>query len=90
MKDSVEIFSTRVQNYLKYRPKYPIALIKLLRTECLLGKTAVVADIGSGTGLLAELFLKNGNLVFGVEPNCDTLTIIDWRKQLVAEGGLFI
>ena len=28
-----------------------------------------VADIGSGTGLLAKLFLENGNRVFGVEPN---------------------
>ncbi len=28
-----------------------------------------MADIGSGTGILSELFLKNGNLVFGVEPN---------------------
>lgn len=28
-----------------------------------------VADIGSGTGLSAELFLANANPVFGVEPN---------------------
>jgi ubiquinone/menaquinone biosynthesis C-methylase UbiE len=30
-----------------------------------------VADIGSGTGLLSELFLTNGNRVLGVEPNDD-------------------
>ena len=29
----------------------------------------MIADIGSGTGFLSELFLKNGNRVFGVEPN---------------------
>lgn len=29
----------------------------------------VVADIGSGTGILTEIFLRNGNLVYGVEPN---------------------
>jgi SAM-dependent methyltransferase len=29
----------------------------------------VVADVGSGTGILSELFLRNGNLVFCVEPN---------------------
>ena len=29
----------------------------------------MIADIGSGTGLSAEMFLKNGNTVFGVEPN---------------------
>jgi SAM-dependent methyltransferase len=30
---------------------------------------AVVADIGSGTGFLTELFLENGNEVYAVEPN---------------------
>jgi SAM-dependent methyltransferase len=30
---------------------------------------SVVADVGSGTGILSELFLKNGNQVFGIEPN---------------------
>ena len=29
----------------------------------------MVADIGSGTGLLTRVFLENGNRVFGVEPN---------------------
>jgi SAM-dependent methyltransferase len=28
-----------------------------------------VADVGSGTGFLTELFLENGNPVFGIEPN---------------------
>ena len=32
---------------------------------------SVVADVGSGTGILSELLLKNGNRVFGVEPNED-------------------
>lgn len=31
----------------------------------------MIADIGSGTGFLAELFLKNGNTVFAVEPNAE-------------------
>ncbi len=36
-----------------------------------LGLTAVhvVADVGSGTGILAKLLLDNGNVVYGVEPN---------------------
>ncbi len=37
--------------------------------ECGLTEKSVVADIGSGTGILSELFLKHGNRVFGVEPN---------------------
>jgi SAM-dependent methyltransferase len=31
----------------------------------------VVADIGSGTGILSTLFLENGNRLFGVEPNAE-------------------
>jgi SAM-dependent methyltransferase len=66
---SVERFSTRVENYVRYRPGYPPEIIELLRNECGLTQASVVADIGSGTGKLSELFLENRNLVFGVEPN---------------------
>jgi ubiquinone/menaquinone biosynthesis C-methylase UbiE len=69
MKDSTQRFSSRVDNYVKYRPTYPEAIIDLLKTECGLTPDSIVADIGSGTGLLSRLFLKNGNRVYGVEPN---------------------
>ncbi|HEX7313521.1 MAG TPA: class I SAM-dependent methyltransferase [Pyrinomonadaceae bacterium] len=62
-------FSTRVADYVKYRPGYPGAVLSLLEEECGLTPASVVADVGSGTGLLSELFLKNGNRVYGVEPN---------------------
>ena len=29
----------------------------------------MIADIGSGTGISAKVFLENGNKVFGIEPN---------------------
>ena len=35
----------------------------------MLKNDSVIADIGSGTGILTEIFLKNGNTVCGVEPN---------------------
>jgi ubiquinone/menaquinone biosynthesis C-methylase UbiE len=69
MKNPKEIFSDRVQNYLAYRPGYTSVLLDVLRAECSFRNESVIADIGSGTGLLTELFLKNGNAVFGVEPN---------------------
>jgi len=69
MLDSTKRFSSRVANYTRYRPGYPKAIIDLLRSECVLTKASVIADIGSGTGKLTELFLENGNRVFGVEPN---------------------
>lgn len=69
MLDSTKRFSSRVENYIKYRPGYPSAVIDLLATKCGLTTDSVIADIGSGTGILTELFLKHGNPVFGVEPN---------------------
>ena len=67
--DAKQRFSSRVADYVRYRPGYPAALLDLLRTECGLRPEHVIADVGSGTGFLSELFLKNGNKVFGVEPN---------------------
>ena len=67
--DAKQRFSTRVADYIRYRPSYPSELLDLLRSECALRSGHVIADIGSGTGFLSELFLKNGNRVYGVEPN---------------------
>jgi SAM-dependent methyltransferase len=64
-----ERFSNRVENYLRYRPTYPPEILDVLRDECGLSRESVVADVGSGTGLLAQLFLANGSVVYGVEPN---------------------
>jgi ubiquinone/menaquinone biosynthesis C-methylase UbiE len=41
----------------------------LLKADCGLTEASLVADVGSGTGILSEMFLRNGNTVFGVEPN---------------------
>ncbi|MFL6285444.1 MAG: class I SAM-dependent methyltransferase [Pyrinomonadaceae bacterium] len=67
--DATHRFSNRVEDYIKYRPTYPRALVGLLEDECGLTRDSVVADVGSGTGILSELFLRNGNRVYGVEPN---------------------
>lgn len=69
MSDAKQRFSDRVENYFKYRPGYPEELIPLLQREAGLQPEQVVADIGSGTGFSAKLFLDNGNVVYGVEPN---------------------
>lgn len=69
--DSLKRFSTRVADYVRYRPRYPRALVETLATEAGLTPDSVVADIGSGTGFSAEQFLQYGCHVFGVEPNAD-------------------
>jgi SAM-dependent methyltransferase len=67
--DAKQRFSNRVADYIRYRPGYPTEVITLLRSECNLRPGSVIADVGSGTGFLSELFLKNGNRVYGIEPN---------------------
>jgi len=64
-------FSNRVDNYVRYRPSYPAAIIELLRAECGLTCEANVADIGSGTGKLTELILPHAKQVLAVEPNLE-------------------
>jgi SAM-dependent methyltransferase len=68
-KDPTTRFSTRVSDYVKYRPGYPPAVLGLLESECKLNPSSEVADVGSGTGILSGLFLRHGNRVYGVEPN---------------------
>lgn len=67
--DSTQRFSNRVEDYVRYRPGYPREIVDVLREECGLTPESVVVDVGSGTGMLTQLFLENGNVVYGVEPN---------------------
>ena len=67
--DVPQRFSSRVENYVKYRPGYPREVVGLLVEECGLDAGSIIADVGSGPGNLSELFLRHGNRVVGVEPN---------------------
>jgi SAM-dependent methyltransferase len=69
--DATQRFSSRVANYIRYRPGYPPEVLELLQSECGLTRASVIADVGSGTGILTRMFLENGNHVFGIEPNPD-------------------
>jgi SAM-dependent methyltransferase len=69
MTDPTQRFTDRVDHYVRYRPSYPRAVLDLLKTECGLTDTSIIADVGSGPGILSEMFLENGNHVLGIEPN---------------------
>jgi ubiquinone/menaquinone biosynthesis C-methylase UbiE len=69
--DPTQRFSSRVGNYVRYRPGYPPEVMELLKAECGLTSAAVIADIASGTGIFTRMLLENGNRVFGVEPNSE-------------------
>jgi ubiquinone/menaquinone biosynthesis C-methylase UbiE len=62
-------FDGRAEIYSKYRPRYPLEVLHRLEKEIGFDREKVLADIGSGTGILSELFLENGNTVYCVEPN---------------------
>jgi len=67
--DPLGRFSNRVDDYVRYRPKYPRELMTWLRETIGLAPSWVVADVGSGTGLLSLRFLAMGCVVHGIEPN---------------------
>lgn len=79
-------FSSRVENYVRYRPGYPAEALQALKSECGLTGVQIVADIASGTGLWTRMFLENGNYVFGVEPNPDMRRA---GERLLAEFSRF-
>ena len=58
MTDTVERFSNRVENYVKYRPDYPREIISHLKENCGLAKESVIADIGCGPGISSKMFLE--------------------------------
>lgn len=67
MKSSTERFSDRVEQYARYRPRYPNALLDFLASK--IPSPATIADIGSGTGILSDQLLQFGYQVMTVEPN---------------------
>jgi SAM-dependent methyltransferase len=64
-------FSDRVENYVRYRPGYPIEAWRVLQDECGLKPEHAIADIASGTGIWTRILLENGNSVVGIEPNTE-------------------
>jgi SAM-dependent methyltransferase len=90
-KDPLKRFSIRVENYIKYRPRYPKEVLDLMRDQLHLNSSSVIADVGSGTGLSADPFLLNGNKVFGVEPNPEMRAaaerlLAQYRKFMSIDG----
>jgi ubiquinone/menaquinone biosynthesis C-methylase UbiE len=69
MSKSTERFSNRVEDYVRYRPHYPQQVVEFLEEEYGVTTEMKIADIGAGTGISSELFLKNGYHVTAVEPN---------------------
>ena len=50
-----ERFSDRVDDYVRYRPRYSHEIITALQHACGLTPRHVIVDVGCGTGLLAKI-----------------------------------
>lgn len=77
MTKPTERFTGRVAEYERYRQRYPMELLRVLRERCGLSEAHRVADVGAGTGMLAELFLENGNRVAAIEPNAEMRAVCE-------------
>ena len=62
-------FTTRAENYAKYRPSYPDALIDRLVADLDPSSKLVAADVGAGTGISSRLLADRGIEVIAIEPN---------------------
>ncbi len=76
--DAKQRFSNRVTDYVRYRPGYPAEILPLLKTWTNFRAEHIVADIGSGTGLLSKLFLDFGNRV--------PIPLTSWRPARRSTG----
>jgi SAM-dependent methyltransferase len=84
--DVTQRFSTRVANYIRYRPGYPAAAIDWLIATCGLHPGDTVADVGSGTGISSRLLCERGLHVLGIEPNPE---MREASTRLLADQPLF-
>lgn len=62
-------FTSRVNDYVRYRPGYPDALRAALGGGLPASPDVIVADIGAGTGISTSFLLGAGWTVIAVEPN---------------------
>lgn len=67
--DPRERFSQTVEDYRRWRPDYPDALLDHIVAEARLSEGDRVIDVGCGTGISARQLAARGLDVLGVDPN---------------------
>lgn len=88
----LETLNDRSKNYLKYAPKYPVEILNILRSDFGLNNEDVIADIGSGLGYLANLFLNESQQLYLVEKNRDNIdtlqTVFGSQKNVIIKNAI--
>jgi SAM-dependent methyltransferase len=71
--DPRDRFSGAADDYARYRPGYPAALVDWILADAGVGPGDPVADVGCGTGIFTRLLAERGLDVVGIDPNEDML-----------------
>ena len=87
---ATERFSDRADAYVRGRPSYPQAIVEQLQKAGALKPGHTVVDVGVGTGLSAEPFLRSGYTVIGVEPS-ESMRLAGQQqlRAYVCNGGIY-
>lgn len=79
--DHTNRFTGKAELYVQARPRYADALFSYMKKDLQLREGGIVADVGSGTGIMSDQLLSVGYVVYTVEPN------EDMRKQAELQRG---
>lgn len=67
--DTTRAFDGKAEAYAQCRPDYATQAIEAILSIAGLGKHSAIADLGAGTGMLAQHFVQRVGQVFAIEPN---------------------
>ena len=75
--DNYSRFSSKAEVYANYRWNYhPEAIDKLCQIANI-NQESIIADIGSGTGMISAFFIDKAKTIYGIEPNLKMRTIAE-------------
>lgn len=84
MIDGTKRFSNRAEDYARYRPAYPRAIIYAILDGF---ADPVVADLGAGTGISAQLLADAGATLYAIEPNAAMRSAIPANTRITTVDG---
>jgi SAM-dependent methyltransferase len=93
-RDTVQRFSDRAADYVRYRPGYPAETIDTILAGLRPAAELLAADIGAGTGISARLVADRGVRVIAVEPggnmraSADPHARVSWIAGTAEATGL--
>jgi len=89
--ENIKKFDQKATIYSKFRPDYPDALINDMISDHNLNHHSIIADIGSGTGILTKKLLDSHFKVFAVEPNAKMREVAEEKlknnKNFISVNG---